>query len=343
MTRKQLTLSWVVVVAALLLTACNPIPAEPPLPASVSTSGSACAELEEMARETLISAPPPPALARFDAADRKTFAGSAFGYLCELSEEVGPRESTTEEELEAAEFLMDRFTEFGYSPEVQNFGESITGTEFMGPPPGPSRNIIVELPGRGEGVVILGAHYDTVRNSVGANDNASGTGVLLALAERLARPPWSNQAVSVFPFTLRFIAFGSEETGLHGSWHYVDQLTDAELADIRVMINLDSVGSGTTLSAVGNPWLTRHVAEAAEREGVLLTIIKRWFSSGGFSDNFSFANAWIPTIFFSGDDISRINGPYDTIEFINPALLGDAAVLVLDLLASLEDFQCGCR
>ena len=291
MTSRQFTLFRAVVVAALLLTACNPIPVEPPLPASVSTSGSACAALEEMARETLASAPPPPARARFDAADRMAFAGSAFGYLCELSEEVGPRESTTEEELEAAEFLMDRFTEFGYSPEVQNFGESITGTEFMGPPPGPSRNIIVELPGRGEGVVILGAHYDTVGNSVGANDNASGTGVLLALAERLARPPWSNRAVSVFPFTLRFIAFGSEETGLHGSWHYVDQLTDAELADIRVMINLDSVGSGTTLSAVGNPWLTRHVAETAEREGVLLTLTKRWFSSRGFSDNFSFANA----------------------------------------------------
>ena len=44
--------------------------------------------------------------------------------------------------------------------------------------------------------------------SVSANDNASGTGVLLALAERLARPPWSNHTVSVFPFTLEFIAFG---------------------------------------------------------------------------------------------------------------------------------------
>jgi len=32
-----------------------------------------------------------------------------------------------------------------------------------------------------------------------------------------------------------------------------------------------------------------------------------------------------------------------TIEFINPKLLGDAAVLALDLLASLEDLQCGCR
>ena len=343
MTGKQMTLSWVAVaVAALLLTACNPIPAEPPVPASVLTPGLACTELTQIAREALATAPPPPARARFDTADRKAFAGSAFGYLCELSEEVGPRESATEEELEAAEFLIDRFTEFGYSPEVQDFGESITGKGFMGPPPGPSRNIILELPGPGEGVVILGAHYDTTPDSVGANDNASGMGVLLALAERLARPPWSNQVVSIFPFTLRFIAFGSEETGLHGSWHYVDQLTDAELADIRVMINLDSVGSGTTVSAVGNPWLTRHVSEAAEREGVRLTTFRRR-TSGGYSDNFSFGDAWVPTIFFYGDDKSRINSPYNTIEFINPALLGDAAVLILDLLVSLENLQCGCR
>ena len=343
MTCKQLTLSWVVVaVAALLLTACNPIPAEPPVPVSVSTPGSVCAELKEIAREALANAPSPPARARFDADDRKDFSGSAFGYLCELSEEVGPRESATREELEAAEFLMDRFTEFGYSPEVQNFGGSVKDKAFLGPSPGPSRNIILELPGRGEDVVILGAHYDTTPDSVGANDNASGMGVLLALAERLARPPWSNQGVSVFPFTVRFIAFGSEEIGLHGSWHYVGQLTDAELDDIRVMINLDSVGSGTTLFVVGNPWLTRHVSEAAAREGVFLTTSRRWFS-GGFSDYFSFADAWIPTISFSGDDISRINSPYDTIAFVNPALLGDATVLILDLLASLEEVQCGCR
>ena len=45
----------------------------------------------------------------------------------------------------------------------------------------------------------------TTPGSVGAN--ASGTGVLLALAEKLAQPPWSNHTVSVFPFTLEFIAF----------------------------------------------------------------------------------------------------------------------------------------
>ena len=292
-------------------------------------TGPSCTELEEIAQGSLANVRPPPATARFNAADRKALASTAFGHLCELAKEVGWRQSATKEERKAAELLMNRFTEFGYSPERQDFQVRI------GPLRRRSSNIILELPGQGEGVVILGAHYDTVRNSVGANDNASGVSVLLTLAERLAQPPWSSQMVSVFPFTLRFIAFGSEETGLDGSGHYVRQLPNEELDDIRVMINLDSVGSGTFLRGPGDSWLTRHVSEAADREGVSYTSIRKGYNGG---DHIVFKHyAEIPVINFVGNDKSRINTRGDTIEFINPALLGDTGVLVLDLLASLED------
>ena len=50
----------------------------------------------------------------------------------------------------------------------------------------PSRNLIAELPGTGQGVVVVGAHYDTVPDSVGASDNSSGLGAMLAVAERVA-------------------------------------------------------------------------------------------------------------------------------------------------------------
>jgi len=68
-----------------------------------------------------------------------------------------------------------------------------------------SGNIIVELPGQGENVVIRSAHDD------------SGVSVLLTRAERLAQSPWSNEMVSDLPFILRSVAFRSEETGLDGS------------------------------------------------------------------------------------------------------------------------------
>ena len=112
------------------------------------------------------------------------------------------------------------------------------------------------------------------------------------------------------------------------------QLTDEELGAIKVMINLDSVGSGTFLRGPGDDWVTRHVSEAASREGVSYTSIKKGYSG---SDHVVFSRVGVSVIPFFGNDRSRINTRGDTIEFINPVLLGDTAVLVLDLLASLED------
>ena len=353
---KKFSLAGLSLLAAILLVACNR-PFDDEIfhylahgPTSIRpyfATGPSCTELKEIAQETLANVLPPPATARFSAADRKALAGTAFGHLCELSREVGWRQSATAEESKAAEFLMDSFTEFGYSPEMQDFQVRIGYLQRN------SSNIILELPGHGEGVVILGAHYDTVRHSVGANDNASGVGVLLALAERLAQPPWSSQMVSVFPFTLRFIAFGSEETGMNGSGHYVHQLTDEELGAIRVMINLDSVESGTYLyfrgpvdrgltgyvSETVNSWLTGQVSETVNREGVSVSNMgmREGWNISGSSDEAVFRYRGVPTIRFFGNDTSRINTRGDTIEFINPVLLGDTAVLVLDLLASLED------
>ncbi len=353
--RKKFSLAGLSLLAAILLVACRPIDDQighfiahgPTSTKPYVATGPSCPELEEIAQGTLASVRPPPATAKFSAADRQALAITAFGHLCELTREVGWRQSATKEERTAAELLMDRFTEFGYSPEMQDFQVRI------GPLHRNSSNIILELPGQGEGVVILGAHYDTVRNSVGANDNASGVGVLLTLAERLAQPPWSNEMVSDLPFTLRFIAFGSEETGLNGSGHYVGQLTDEELGAIKVMINFDSVGSGTYLyfrgpiddqltgyvSETVNNWLTEKVSETVKREGVSVSSMgmREGWSISGSSDEAVFRRRGVPTIYFFGNDTARANTRDDTIEFINPVLLGDAALLVLNLLASLED------
>ena len=136
-------------------------------------------------------------------------------------------------------------------------GESLEVTVSVQDNAVPSRNVIAELPGAGEGVIV-GAHYDTVPDSIGASDNSSGMGALLAMAERLEGRS--------FPFSLRFVAFGSEEPGLHGSEYYVDSLSPEELENIYLMINLDSVGSGNRLVVSGDRWAASHVKEAATRK-----------------------------------------------------------------------------
>ena len=197
-----------------------------------------------------------------------------------------------------------------------------------------SRNVVVEKPGTGGGVVIVGGHYDTVPDVDGANDNASGIAAVLTLAEELADRS--------FPFTLRFIAFGSEETGLNGSKHYVSALTEDERGEIKAMINLDVVGTGEGIRITGDSWLTGHVSETADREGIAVGL--RGGMRGGSSDHASFREAGIPVIFFFADDVSRIHTPEDTLKYIDPSLLGDTASLVLDLLDSMDSLpdHCNC-
>ena len=213
--------------------------------------------------------------------------------------------------------------------ELLDRGETVEASVTVQDNAVPSRNVIAELPGQDEGVVVVGAHYDTVPDSIGASDNSSGMGALLAIAERVADRP--------FPFTLRFIAFGAEETGLHGSEHYVDSLSAEELEEIYLMVNLDSVGSGSHLRLSGDRWAANYVKETALREDIPLELSAR--SGRGGSDHANFRDAWVPVLFFLSDDLSRINSPQDTMEHINSSLLGDVTALVLDLLENVDQLS----
>ena len=210
--------------------------------------------------------------------------------------------------------------------ELLDQGDEVEATISVQANAVPSRNVIAELPGTGEGVVVLGAHYDTVPDSIGASDNSSGMSVLMAVAERVADRS--------FPFTLRFIAFGSEETGLHGSEHYVENLLPEELDEIYLMINLDSVGSGNQLRVSGDRWVTNHLTETAARED--LSLNSRPGGARGGSDHIPFRDAWVPIVYFQANDLSRVNTPADTMEHLNSDLLGHASALVLDLLENVH-------
>ena len=109
----------------------------------------------------------------------------------------------------------------------------------------PSRNVIAELNNDidDDQVLIIGAHFDTTPDSSGANDNGSGVAVVSILAQELADDE--------MPFDLRFILFGAEETGLNGSYHYVQELGTHEMSRIMAMINIDSVGAGD-ISVLGS-------------------------------------------------------------------------------------------
>lgn len=101
-----------------------------------------------------------------------------------------------------------------------------------------TRNVIAETPGGDPNrVVVVGAHLDSVPRGPGINDNGSGSGALLEIAEVFAAQARETRN------KLRFMWFGAEEFGLLGSRAYVNSLSQAERDRIELMLNFDMIGS----------------------------------------------------------------------------------------------------
>lgn len=95
-------------------------------------------------------------------------------------------------------------------------------------------NLVLQLPGV-EAVgppLLVGAHYDGVPGSPGADDNATGVAVLLELARA-----WSIQPL---PCPVQLVAFDLEEYGLLGSWAYIQR--QAQNSPLRLMLSLEMLG-----------------------------------------------------------------------------------------------------
>ena len=190
-----------------------------------------------------------------------------------------------------------------------------------------SQNVVAELKGEGDDVVIVGAHYDVApQTQSGPNDNTSGTATVLLLAKVLA-----DQSL---PFTVKFILFGAEETGLYGSSQYVSSLRNLELGRIKGMVNFDVVGTGPFIAMIGNSELVEFALGEAEtleikaEEGVL--------PPGASSDHHSFEQVGVPVLMLYVPDISRIHTPNDKLEFVQSERLGEAFLLAEAILLSTE-------
>ncbi len=155
-------------------------------------------------------------------------------HLCEVTPE---RNWTDPGDYEAAAaWLEQRFREAGY-PQVARHSYPALAEEFHN---AEFHNIEATLVGsdRAAEIVVIGAHYDAVAGTVGANDNASGVAALLALAERLR--------TSTPRRTVRFLAFANEEpphfqTDEMGSLVYA-RVCRARGDEIVAMMSFDGIG-----------------------------------------------------------------------------------------------------
>ena len=121
-------------------------------------------------------------------------------HIGRIAGEIGERNVLKQGTLEAtAKYISDEFTAIGYEVHIEKF---IAQDRYE------VSNIYVELPGKSDEYVIIGAHYDTVPGSPGANDNTSGVAALL----ELARTHYGDKPNP----TIRFIAFVNEEPPFFG-------------------------------------------------------------------------------------------------------------------------------
>ncbi|HYA28670.1 MAG TPA: M20/M25/M40 family metallo-hydrolase [Acidobacteriota bacterium] len=206
-------------------------------------------------------------------------------------------------------------------------------------------NIVALLPGADPTLrdqnIVIGAHYDHLgfghfgaRNSAavgqihpGADDNASGTAMLLDLARRLSQLP-IRPARSIV-----FVAFSGEELGLFGSRHFVNH--SEFINGTKAMLNLDMVGrlrdNGLTVSG-GRSGQNFSKILTGGAQDLALTVGEN--DDVGRSDHLSFYNKRIPVLHFSTGLHSDYHRPSDTWDKLN--IDGMARISDLVLVTALK-------
>jgi Zn-dependent M28 family amino/carboxypeptidase len=152
-------------------------------------------------------------------------------HVAVLADEIGPRDVFVIDKLNAsASYIRGFWEKAGYEVSAQTFNVENAACH----------NLAVEIPGRSrpDEIVLVGAHYDTVSWSPGANDNGSAVSALLELSGLFSTKPTGR--------TLRFVAFTNEEppffkTRFMGSLVYAKACREKK-ENIVAMVCLETIG-----------------------------------------------------------------------------------------------------
>lgn len=272
--------------------------------------------------------------------------------------------------LRAAAYIADRFRQDGLRPAFADFFQRFEmpkGHKLLKAPNAfrhqglsPAqrlwdRNVVAKVPGCGEQVLLLGAHFDHRgmhggKLHPGADDNASGVAVMLEVARLLAR---ERRQKSVY-----FVAFGAEESGyLYGSRHFVAH-APFPLRQLTLMVNLDMVGRALFerglenrvpmgLAVIGqrlSATLKQQVSTLAKQLGLTPWLVhERFMGTIGIAYRYDakpFIRKGIPTLFFSTSVHRDFHRPSDTVDKLRPDKIRRVAELVLVVLRQLAGRVC---
>ena len=198
-------------------------------------------------------------------------------------------------------------------------------------------NVVGMIPGTGPDTIIIGAHRDHFGRPaglsfLGADDNASGTAIVLEVARALGKIGLRPQR------TILFVSFSGEERDLLGSRLYTSRPI-IPLSSTKAMINIDHAGVGNGRLTVGVTGLDKSVAlEAGQTVGLADKLDLFGFFPGG--DHVPFKEAGVPTITVVSSGIHpHFHQPTDTADTVDQHILTTAARYVLALVWELAGHQ----
>tara|TARA_B100000989_G_scaffold47046_1_gene30554 strand:- start:175 stop:1458 length:1284 start_codon:yes stop_codon:yes gene_type:complete len=275
------------------------------------------------------------------------------GYLA--SDKLGGRSPGSKGDKLAKEYMVNLFQKSSSSVDVQDF-EVIINRRTQ--ETALTHNVIGVLPGNDpllqNEYVIIGGHYDTTANppkgrklffdniNNGADDNASGTAMVLELFEKYA-------ATKNHKRTLVFILFGGEELGLLGSKFYAENPT-VDLEKVQLMVNLDMIGrldenknvyiggvpTANGFSETLKPFFDQSELNVTSYEHTA-SGVRSLFSR---SDHYNFYRKDIPSLFFFTGIHKDYHTPRDEADLVNYEglkLISDLAEQVIDNAANRSD------
>ena len=260
------------------------------------------------------------------------------------SPDLQGRKTGTEGTRAARRLITDRFIEAGLSAFTTDFqqrfrftrqGEEQEGVNVAGRCPGTRPD--------DPRAIVVSAHYDHVgvRNGQtypGADDNASGTSALLALASLCRKSPWQHDIV--------FVAFDAEEQGLQGARAFV-ATPPIPKARLALNVNMDMLSRSATreifiAGTAYHPELRKALDPVASRSQVTVRFGHDDPKAGMHedwtlqSDHAAFHAAGIPFVYFGVEDHPDYHKPTDTLEKINAAFFFQVVATVLDAINTLD-------
>jgi pimeloyl-ACP methyl ester carboxylesterase len=265
------------------------------------------------------------------------------------ADDMQGRRAATPGGLKARAYVAERFKASGLAPFGASYEHPFALRQRAADTePRTGVNVIGRIDGRTNPrrYIVVTAHYDHIGVAAngevynGADDNASGTAALFALAAHFKAKPPQNSLI--------FAALDGEESGLEGARAFV-QTPPADAASIVLNINLDMIGRdpNDTLYVVGTrqqPFLKPFIEKVAAKASIKLLMghddptqkgVEDWTRD---SDHYAFCQAKIPCLYFGVEDFANHHKTTDDYETMSHAFY----VRVVETMAqAIREFDAG--